>query len=147
MALDRDRRRNPRRENDADPGLDRDDLFLLLESYRNTIELNTTLLERQESLNAGLERILTELVSLCGSTAGIAADIGKIPGSVRDICDALCTATTGRVDTIEKTIHANRREEVDEHNRHTLRIYAAFGVLAAIVLALVGLMVKIWPTT
>jgi hypothetical protein len=141
-----ERRKYHRRETDRDMGLDRDDLFLLLESYKNTIALNTTLLERQEALNASIERILDELVKICGSQVTIAADIGKLPAEIRDLIDVLCSGTADHCETLKRSIDDHRKEEAREHGAHTLRIYGAFGILGTLTIALVGLLVKIWPT-
>jgi hypothetical protein len=122
-----ERRSYFRRGTDKDPGLDRDDLFLLLESYRNTIELNTTLLERQEILNSRIEKVLSEVIKICTSQSAIAAEVGKLPTQIQILIDTMRTA------------------ESKEHNDLKLQLYAAFGVLGALALALIGLLVKIWP--
>lgn len=141
-----ERRKAYRRDTDKDMGLDRDDLFLLLESYRNTIELSTSVLERQEVLNASIERILNELVKICGNQVTITADIGKLPGEFRQLVDALCSGTAGKCDDLKATIDDLRNEQTKEHGSQNLRIYGAFGVLGTLAIALVGLLVKIWPT-
>jgi len=91
---------------------------LLLDAYRNTIELNTTLIERQEVITTGIEKILSELAGICGNQATMAAELA-----------------------------ARRNDEVKEHAGLTMRLYAAFSLLGAMVLGLIGLLVKIWPTT
>lgn len=115
------------KQRNADVGLDRDDLFLLLESYRNTIELNTTLLERQDTLNAGLEKILGELVKICANQVTLSTDIGNLSGETFAL------------------VKGHRVEEIKEHSGLSLRIYAAFSLLGALTLALIGLLIKIWP--
>lgn len=109
-----ERRQSSRRETDRDAGLVRDDLFLLMEAYRNTIELNTTLLERQDAINQGLNRVLTDL------------------SEVSEIIEAL-----------KKTLDGHRLAESAEHSRHTTRLYAAFAALTSIILALIGLSYKL----
>lgn len=136
-----DRRRKFRREND----LDRDELFFLLESYRNMIELNTTLLERQEVLNKGIERILTEAAKICANQSAIAADIGKLPEATRKLIAALGAASESKLQEVKEEIQGNRKAENDEHHAHTLRMYGAYGVLITVILALIGLIVKVWP--
>ena len=59
-----ERRRRDRRQEDPQ-AIGRDDLYLLLESYRNTVEYSTTVLERQEAINEGLQRILAQVVAIC----------------------------------------------------------------------------------
>lgn len=140
-----ERRRDYRRETDRDMGLDRDDLFLLLESYKNTIELSTSVLERQEILNASIERILSELVKICGNQVTITTDIGRLPGEFRALIDSLCSGTAGKCDELQKAIENNRKEAARDHNTHSLRIYGAFGILGALLVALLSLLVKVWP--
>lgn len=140
--MTQERRRQIRREMD----LDRDELFFLLESYRNMIELNTTLLERQEVLNHGIERILAEAARLCTNQNTIAADIGKLPEAMRDLINALCAASIDKMQEVKEELQNNRRAENDEHHAHTLRIYAAYGLSITVILALIGLIAKVWPS-
>ena len=51
--------------------LSRDDLFLLMESYRNTIELNTTLLEQQKLIVDTNKHIIDLNVKICEEIAGV----------------------------------------------------------------------------
>lgn len=140
-TMTQDRRRHIRREMD----LDRDELFFLLESYRNMIELNTTLLERQEILNHGIERILSEAAKICTNQGAIAKEIGKLPEAVRDLINALCAASVDKMQEVKEEIQSNRKSENDEHHAHALRIYAAYGLLTTVILGLIGLIAKIWP--
>ncbi|MGD2072029.1 MAG: hypothetical protein PVG65_00865 [Candidatus Thorarchaeota archaeon] len=47
----------------GDENLSREDLFLLLESYKNQIRLNTTLLEKQEQVIQSQNRVIEKLDS------------------------------------------------------------------------------------
>jgi uncharacterized membrane protein len=109
MALER--RKTIRR--DTDVGLDRDDLYLLMESYRNTIELNTTLIERQETLNTGIERILTDIAKICGDQF-----------------------------SLREALSANRIEETKEHARGIVHLYGIIGLLLTIIIGLLAIIVK-----
>lgn len=142
-----ERRQYLRRASDRDPGLDRDDLFLLMESYRNTIELNTTLLERQDTLNQGLERVLHEIGNVCSHQMGLTAEIGKLPREFRDLIDALSKGTATLCDELKKTIEGNRKDEAAEHSKHTVRMYGAFAALTTIIISLIGIILKLWPGT
>lgn len=119
---------------DRDLGLARDDLFLVLETYRDSIEQSATVLGRLETITAGIEGIRAELVKTCDTQSAIAADIGKLPGAVREL-----------VDEVAHTIDAHRKEQIKEHGAQNLRIYGAFGVLGTLAIALISLIVKIWP--
>jgi hypothetical protein len=93
--------------------LDREDLYLLMESYQNTITLNTTLLERQDILNANIERVIKELVTVCASQADIIA-----------------------------AVRAARTDEIKEHAGHNNRVYVALVGMVGIILTLIGLLVS-----
>jgi hypothetical protein len=140
-----DRRYLIRRDNDHAPGINRDDLSLLMESYRNTIELTTTLLQRQDKLNIALEEVARQLTVLASSQTDVNAGIGRLPGVFDEMINVLCVGVAGRIEVLSKTIDGNRKEETAEHNAHTLRLYVAYGVLCTIILALIGLGIKIWP--
>jgi len=53
------------RQDDRSGLLSRDDLFLLMESYKNTIELNTTLLEQQKAIVDGNKAITESNARIC----------------------------------------------------------------------------------
>lgn len=140
QSLTQDRRRHIRREMD----LDRDELFFLLESYRNMIELNTTLLERQEVINKGIEKALTDTAKISSNQAVIVADIGKLPETIGKHITAMIAIQEDNLKEVKTALQNNRKAENNEHHAHTLRIYGAYGVLTTIILALIGLIAKLW---
>jgi hypothetical protein len=113
-------------------GIDRDDLFLLMESYKNTIELNTTLLERQEVLNQNIDRAMTEIAGLCAAQTAIMEEVKKIPAAI-----------TAHQTALVATIEGHRKNEIKEHSTHTNRIYVAMIGMGVIIISLVGLVAKL----
>jgi hypothetical protein len=99
-----------------------------MESYRNTIEMNTQLIERQEVLHAALEKIVAHVEKLSANQTAITDLIKSIPEKIKTAADR------------------NRQETLKEHHAHTMRLYGAFSVLAVIIISLLGLVSKIWPT-
>lgn len=120
-----------RRETARSAALDREDLFLLMESYQNTISLNTTLLERQDTLNANIERTIQELLGICENQAKILEEIRRI-GPI----------TQKRADAILAELVAARVAEVKEHSGHNNRIYVALVGMVGIVVTLIGLLFR-----
>lgn len=57
--------------------LNSDDLILLLESYKNQIELNTTLLEQQKRISDQIESLLTSQKTLCDSLHSMIETLNK----------------------------------------------------------------------
>jgi hypothetical protein len=122
-----ERRSYFRRGTDHDTGIDLELLTLLRETFQNSFESSITLLERQEVLNGKMEKLLNEINSLCARQATMAAALDKLPGDMRSHSQT------------------QRADEAKEHAGLKLQLYGAFGVLGALVIALISLLVKIWP--
>ena len=109
--------------------LDREDLYLLMESYDNTVTLNTKLLERQDTLNANVERTIAELVGICENQNKIMEEINKIlPGAKKG------------ADEILTELSALRLSEVKAHSGHNNRLYVALVGMLTIIATLIGLL-------
>jgi hypothetical protein len=123
-----------RRKNARRAALDREDIFLLMESYDNTVTLNTKVLERQDVLNANIERLIKELMRVCENQAKILEEIQQIePGTKKSFA------------TILAELSAMRLAEVKAHSGHNNRIYVALVGMVAIVASLIGLLFKVGP--
>jgi hypothetical protein len=123
-----------RRKDARGAALDREDLYLLMESYDNTVTLNTKLLERQDTLNANIERTIAELTGICENQARILDEMRQIlPGA---------KAEAG---AIMAELAAMRLAEVKAHSGHNNRIYVALVGMVAIVASLIGLLFKARP--
>lgn len=120
-----------RREMARAAALDREDLFLLMESYQNTISLNTTLLERQDTLNLNIERTLKELVGICQGQARIIEEVR-----------ALNAANQASAKEVIEEVAAGRLGEVKEHSAHNNRIYVALVGMVVIIASLIGALLK-----
>lgn len=140
-----ERRSNHRRQDDAAQGLGRDDLYLLLESYRNSIELNTTLLERQELINTGQQEILAQVVAICETQAQMLERLKGLPADLHAAIDELCQATATKSERLGDQLQAHALETYRDHQGHRLRMYGAFVGMVAIILGLIGLLAKVWP--
>lgn len=125
--------------------LDREDLYLLMESYQNTIALNTTLLERQEILNANIERVIKELIAICGNQAKTLEELRGFKTAAHDDSEKAKAAAHDDNEKILAALDAGRLAEVKEHSAHNNRIYIALAGMISIILALIGLLVKVWP--
>jgi hypothetical protein len=138
------------------PVVNRDDLLLMMESYKNQIELNTTLLTRQEVIITKQEEIiakqeeavtkLTEILALQGK---VLASVGAVPDSIEKLVHQLCEATgetcKGINTALDKSLSAARQAQIREHNGINNRIYLGWVGMGTIVIALIGLIVKLLP--
>jgi hypothetical protein len=118
-----ERRFSHRRLYDAARAYGREELSVLLESHRDAIQSSTTLLERIEKLFAHLDQQRAELAALHKGIETLAADGERLAEQLRT--------------------HA--QETYREHHGHRLRLYGAYVGLVTIILALIGLLAKIWP--
>jgi DNA topoisomerase IB len=130
--------------------IDRDDLFLLMESYKNTIELNTTLLERQEIVNGLQVKLMESLTEVCGNQAKILDEIKAIPEALASAATALTQELKNLNDlhaaelrAVLDQINKSRNAEIKEHAGFNNRIYVAMSGMIVIIIALIGLAVKL----
>lgn len=63
--------------------LSRDDLFLLMEAYRNNIELSTTLLQQQNVIIEQLKRTTDQQEKICTSINGVASKLDTCTDELR----------------------------------------------------------------
>lgn len=136
------------------PAVNRDDLLLMMESYKNQIELNTTLLTRQEVIITKQEEAigkqqetiakLAEIATLQGETLAV---VGAIPNVLKDSIRELCENTSDTCKNlsinVDKALSSSRQAQINEHNGITNRIYLGWVGMGTIVIALVGIIIKI----
>jgi 23S rRNA A2030 N6-methylase RlmJ len=135
---------------DGKDKIDRDDLFLLMESYKNTIELNTTLLERQEILSQLQAKLIESISEVCGNQSKILQEIKSIPEALSSAANHLADelkrmndAHSKEIQTLRDQLAQQRNAEVKEHAGFNNRLYVALSGMVGIVLALIGLLIKI----
>lgn len=128
----------------------RDDLFLLMESYKNTVELNTTLLERKEIISRQQVALVESINKMCENQATILTELKTFPETVRRAVEKITQALKDINDTHKKEFrvlreqHAeNNKTVIREHAALNNRVYVAFSGMAAIIIALIGIIIKI----
>ena len=109
--------------------LSRDDLFLLMQSYKNTVESNTILLEQQKLLLDQHNEIIRK-----------EADLLNIVYKVLEKCEGLPDLKTDLENKIT-TCHSESTKERSDLKTNTIYIIAG---MSSVVLSLIGLVVIIW---
>jgi hypothetical protein len=131
------------------PAVNRDDLLLMMESYKNQIELNTTLLTRQEVIITKQEEIIGKLAEILDLQSKVLVDVGAVPDSLEKLIHELCEATgetCKSVNTaVDQSLSAARQAQIREHNGINNRIYLGWVGMGTIVIALIGLIVNLLP--
>lgn len=135
-----------RRNGDA-PIVNRDDLLLMMESYKNQIELNTTLLSRQEVIITKQEEIIGQLAEILALQGKVLAGVGAVPDAMERVVHELCETTgdtcKGINAAVDKNFSSARQAQIKEHNGINNRIYVGWVGMGTIVMALVGIIIKL----
>ena len=108
---------------DTEPTVFRkEDLYMLLDTYKNQVESNKTLMEQQGKLLDQHNSILTKQA--------------EVVGSLNEVLDKLGTCHDGLKDKLTEY----RTESLKEHNGIRHRIYVAYAGMTTIILSLIGLL-------
>jgi hypothetical protein len=119
-----------------------------MESYKNTIELNTTLLERQELVNSMQIKLMESIKEICTNQSLILSEIKAVPDAFLTVAEKIAEQIkqlndhhTAELRAIKDNVSTGRNAELKEHAGLNLRIYVALSGMIAIVAALLGLIV------
>lgn len=113
----------------ADDKLSRDDLFLLMDSYKNTIELNTTLSHQQNSIIEQQHAILAQDKKTGEKMDLLIQKLGEHTKALTDIQTEMTTTNSAR-----------RLECNKEHSNMTIKVYGIIASLIIIIIALLALL-------
>lgn len=102
--------------------LSKDDLILLMESYKNMIQLNTTLIEQQKAILYKQETILDKQNVVCDKLDRL---LSKLDNSFLCIKD--------RVGELDKNC-------IKDHASIRNRLYISVGLMTTIILGLLGIL-------
>lgn len=133
--------------------LNKEDLFLLMESYRNMITMNSTLVEQQKQI-IGLQnniikkqdeisikqtqscdqlKVITEKLGQC------ADNLSKTNENVQTSCSNLDKSISTNLSSIKDKVGESKLDLTKQHSGINTRIYVAMGAMATIIIALVAL--------
>ena len=116
----------------------RDDLLLLMKSYENTIQLNTTLLEQQKRVIDDQTKILNRLVDLSHNIDGIVSKQRDLMTTIQELASSCDNKTA----TVQREISESRVDSVKNHGSTKTRLTFVYGGLFTIVISLIGLLVS-----
>lgn len=116
----------------------RDDLLLLMKSYENTIQLNTTLLEQQKRVIDDQTKILDKLVDVSHNTDSIVTKQRDLMDTIQELATS-CEAKSVR---IQRQLSENQVDSIKGHGSTKSRLTFVYGGLFTIVISLVGLLIS-----
>jgi len=123
--------------------LSRDDLFLLLQSYENTVKSNQTLLEQQK-------RIIENHTELLKQQQDVITNTNEILRKAETFDEDLSSHSTNcenKTESIENQIGANTVENIKSHSNLNVRMIMIATGLGGIVISLIALLERVWTKT
>ena len=126
--------------------LTRDDLVLLMESYRNMITMHQTILDQTTKTIDAMGVIATKQDSLFSKQSAICNTINGMSDKMAQYstdCNASLTTSTAKMDdfknTVIKTLNSHEKKTIEEHAKLANKIYVGWIGMGTIILGLVGL--------
>jgi hypothetical protein len=127
--------------------MSRDDLFLLMQSYENTVQLNTTLLNQHQKLLDDSKSLLekhSEIIINLNSLTDKQQKISETITTVIDKISVLSEHHERNIENIEEKIDEHRVETLKDHNQQKTKIMVIGATIGAIGITLLTLIVQIW---
>lgn len=136
--------------------LSRDDLMLLMESYRNTIEMHTTILEQQKqviqfqhtivekqnSILVKQSNVCDKLTTLTQNLDTCAQNISKSNENTNNTYLSIKKEVENEVEKVGIKIEGTKIDNITQHSAITNKIYVGMVGSAVIIIALIGLIAK-----
>lgn len=133
--------------------LNKEDLFLLMESYRNMITMHSTLAEQQKQIIDLQNNIISkqdvisfqqtkeydqisnivEKINICST------NISETSNTIQSFYSSIDKALISNTVSVKERIGVNQIDNAKQHSGLTNRLYISMGVMASIVIALIGL--------
>jgi len=113
-------------------GLTRDDLVLLMESYRNMITMHQTILDQTTHTIEKLDNIATKQDSISTKQNNTCTQLGNIAKRLDDCAKNLSDSNT--------TVHNHSLKSIEEHGKITNKVYIGWIGMGTIIVSLVGLL-------
>ena len=119
----------------AEDQLSKNDLYILMESYKNNIQLNTTLLEQQKQLLIMTNESIDKQKDLCLTLDKFIENLTNCSKRMDDNHNAIMN----RLSNVNTQVTTTSATNSVEHSKITNRIYVAFGGMVLIILAVIDL--------
>jgi len=122
--------------------LSRDDLFLLMQSYENTIKLNTMLLEQHKQLIEDQNKILTKQIESTTKLGTIFDGIEAIGSALSDSLQEI-RERKNDIEQVKDTI----QEKMNEHHLENIKLFGnlkmgmniTYIAISSLIVSLLGL--------
>lgn len=120
--------------------LTKNDLNLLMESYKNMFLLHQTILDQQTQMSELLEKIVDKQSKSCN-------ELEKVSSTLKDCVTILRENQKDfrdNINNVSDKISSHDATSIDGHGKIRNRIYLAMGGSATVIVALIGLIWKLY---
>ena len=127
--------------------MSRDDLFLLMQSYENTVQLNTTLLNQHQKLLEDSKSLLekhSEIIVNLNSLTDKQQRISETITTIVDKISILSEHHERNIENIEVKLDEHRVECLKDHNQQKTKIMVIGAAIGGVGVTLLGLVVQMW---
>lgn len=121
--------------------LTKDDLVLLMESYRNMITMHQTILDQTSKTIDKLDGIATKQDSLFSKQGSVCLQLGNINGKV-DKLDTGDNIDELKAKVIDK-LQDHEKKSIEDHGKITNKIYIGWIGMGTIIMSIIGLAVVV----
>jgi cysteinyl-tRNA synthetase len=123
----------------AEDKLTRDDLVLLMESYRNMITMHQTILDQSEKTIEKMDKIADKQDALFSKQGHICNTLDNVSNNLDDTTKNLADS----VAEAAKTAIAHEKKTIEEHGVLANKIHLGWIGMGTIIMGLIGLMMMI----
>lgn len=119
--------------------LSKNDLYILMESYKNNIQLNTTLLEQQKQLIIMNTAAIEKQKEFCSTLDKFIENLTNCSKKLEDNHIKIVDLIDNKTSDIGTKIITMESNNSIEHSKITNKLYVALGGMVLIVIAVINL--------
>jgi uncharacterized protein Yka (UPF0111/DUF47 family) len=130
----------------SEDNLTKDDLVLLMESYRNMITMHQTILDQSTKTIEKLDGIAIRQDSISTKQGNICGSLTKITDRLDDCASSLKDANTNidkMEDKITDKLYTHEKKSIEDHGKITNKIYLGWIGMGTIIIGMIGLIITI----
>jgi hypothetical protein len=120
--------------------LNKDDLFLLMESYRNMITLHATLVEQQKQLMVSQSNMIQKQDEIASQQTAICNKLGRVAEKLEECITTLSKTkddVASQCGSIDNHLDTMSKDLTSQHTGLNGKIYTSMGLMATIVIGLI----------
>jgi len=122
--------------------LTKDDLVLLMESYRNMIVMHQTILDQSNKTIDKIDNVAKIQDDLFTKTGSIFGSLNNVEKTINDNTSKTKEGSN-KVETLTIALNNHEKKSIEDHGKITSKIYVGWIGMVTIILGLIGLAIAI----